>query len=385
MHKRLLALLLTVTTFTGLLAGCVSQEPSSTPSLQNPASTTAPTESEEMVTIYVVTGQKDYVNGELFSAATFEYDDHGRPVVIGFEQADGSGRKSELSYDKQGNLVGGLYTQLSAIEGGRYSHMVDWNLTYNDDLLIRAEHAGNGYVYTFQYNDREQLVLVKFPEPEEGMGSDLWQTYAYDKDGRLIQETRCTAYVSGGIGPTVTFTYHYSQVCYFYDDQGRLQEQRFCYARSDAYVGQDDLEQLDFSLSALGPYFFYYDAEGNLAYIGKGAEDTYPGGSATIYSDEKYIFDENGNLVRVKRGRKLGHEKPSWTEYTYKAMEVSKSDASMHKRMIHGISYFTRGYTVYNTMDPLFWEMCPTDLYNHLMCSITFYYLIPYPQFDLFL
>lgn len=342
-------------------------------------------EAEEKVTIYVVMEQKNYENGELVNTATFEYDGHGRPTVVGFEKADGFGRKSELTYDEQGNLVGGLHTQLQANGGGSFSQSADWNLTYTNGMLTRAEHTGNGYVYNFQYNDRKQLVLAKFPEPEEGMGSDLWQFYVYDKNGRLSQEIRCSAYVSGGVGLNVTFTYHYSQVCYFYDDQGRLQEQRFCNARSDTYVGYDDLEQLDFAVGALGPYFFYYDDEGKLAYIGIGAEDTYPGGSAEIYSDEKYTFDENGNLVRVDQGKGWGQSEPSWTEYTYKAITVSKSDASIHKRMAHGISYLTLPYTVYNTMDPLFWEMCPNDLYNHIMCSMTFYYLIPYPQFDLFL
>ena len=81
----------------------------------------------------------------------------------------------------------------------------------------------------------------------------------------------------------------------------------------------------------------------------------------------------------------MGHDEPSWTEFTYKAIELTESDAIMHKRLIHGISNFTLSYTANNTMDPLFWEMCPPTLYNSVLHGMNFYYLIPYPQFELFL
>ena len=64
--------------------------------------------------IYVVTAQKNYKNGEIVSTATFEYDDLGRPTAISFERADGTGRKSELTYDKAGNLISELDTYLYA-------------------------------------------------------------------------------------------------------------------------------------------------------------------------------------------------------------------------------------------------------------------------------
>ena len=338
---------------------------------------------KKKVTIYVVTEQKIYVNGELSSTATFQYDDRGRPTEVGFLKADGSGRKSQLSYDKKGNRVGDIHTQ-SFASGEQYEQKVDWNLTYTHGLLTQAEMPRGEdapYVLKFQYDEEKQLTLVEYPQPELGVSGYLWQSYAYDEAGRLTRETRCTFYPDGYGSELPTYTY--SQVRYFYDEQGRLTEQCFCSAQTTTDTAPEALDTLDFQVSPYEHYFFYYDEAGKLAYIGNGEEDTYPGGSAEIYSDERYTFDENGNLVRVEQSKKLGQDQPSWTEYTYKAIEASKSDAVMHRRLIHGISNFTLSYTVYNTMDPLFWAMCPAALYSYHLCSMPFYYLIPYPQFEL--
>ena len=332
--------------------------------------------SEEKVTIYVVTEQKIYRNGELTVTAAFEYDDHGRPTVMGFELADGSGRKSELTYDEYGNLIGDTRTYLYADNSENHSQQINWNLTYTEGLLTRAERNLDGYTFTFSYNKKRQLVLVEYSQPEEGMGPSFWQSYDYDADGKLIRETRCG--IQGG-------EYIYSRYCYFYDEQGRFIEQYYCSAVSDTRLDPDALDQLDFKVSPVEHFFLYYDEEGKLAYVGNGPEDTYPGGSAAIYSDEQYTFDENGNLVRVDQGKGFGNSGSSWIEYTYKAIEVSKSDAIMHKRLLHGISQFTLSYTDKNTMDPLFWEMCPIMLYVNNLQNMNFYYLIPYPQFELFL
>ena len=322
--------------------------------------------------IYVVTAQKNYKNGEIVSTATFEYDDLGRPTAISFERADGTGRKSELTYDKAGNLISELDTYLYADNSENNSQQLDWNLTYTDDLLTRAEkiYGDETYVLKFSYNDKGQLTQVEYPQPAEGKGGDSWQTYAYNEDGRLTQETRCSYRGGGGN--------NYARVCYVYDAQGRLTEQYFCYAESDSPVDPESQDELDFKVSPLEHFYFYYDEEGKLAYIGESEEDAYPGGSAPIYSDEDYTFDTNGNLVRVQRGPN------EWVEYTYEAIEMRKSDVVMHKRLIHGISKFMLSYTENNTMDPLFWAMCPPALYSSHLCSMQFYYLIPYPQFELF-
>lgn len=337
---------------------------------ETPETTKAP-EPEELVTIYVVTEQKNYTKFELESTATFEYDDRGRPTAVGFEMADGFGRKTELAYDETGNLVWYRNTQ-SYASGGDSVQELNWNLSYTDGLLTRAERPygdGSSYVLNFSYNDAGQLVLVEYPRPEKGEGGYLWQNYVYDENGRLISETRCTIKHAGG--------FSFDQVRYFYDADGRLTEQCFCYAQSDTLGALEDLDELVFEVSRFEHYFFYYDEERKLAYVGDGADDAYPGGSAEIYSDEDYTFDENGNLVRVQRNEH------SWVEYTYAAIEINESDVVVHKRLIHGISNFT--LSIYNTMDPLFSEMCPSALYSYHLCSMSFYYLIPYPQFELFL
>lgn len=350
-----------------IVAGCVAAGP-----VGDQTSSAAPTEQDEMMTIYVVTGQKNYKNGEIESTATFAYDDRGRPTMVEFVRADGTGRKSELAYDEQGNLIGDTRTYLYADSSKNHPQQINWNLTYTDDLLTRAERNPDGYTFTFSYNKQRQLVLVEYPQPEKGVGGDFWQSYDYDADGKLTRETRCH-HQSG--------EYIYSRYCYFYDEQGRMAEQHYCYAVSDTCLDPEALDQLEFKISPFEQFFFRYDEEGGLAYVGDGQEDTYPG----IYSDEKYTFDENGNLVRVDQGKGWGQSESSWIEYTYEAIELSKSDAIMHKRLIHGISNFTLSYTDKNTMDPLFWEMCPTILYSNNLQNMTFYYLIPYPQFELFL
>lgn len=329
-----------------------------------------------IVTVYVVTEQRDYKNGELVNTATFEYDEHGRPTVVGFKKADGSGLKSELKYDKHGNLIQQIN---STIYGGDQPDMVqqsDWDMTYTGDLLTRVQRQQDGYGLDFQYDKNGRLVLLQYPELKEGMDGSIWQNYEYDNEDRLIRETRCKYQGQEFI---------YSRVSYFYDDAGRLIEQYFSSAASDTQAAPEEMDTLSFEISPYEHYFFYYDGEGNFAYVGDGAEDTYDGGKADIYSDEKYVFDENGNLIQVIGSRGLGETEPSRTEYTYKAMELTQSDAVMHKRLIHGISNFTLGYTANNTMDPLFWAMCPSTLYQYKLCVGTFYYLIPYPQFELFL
>ncbi len=376
--KKLFALPLAILILCSL-AAC-GNAPESTSGVENHPSQL---EQEEMVTIYVVTEQIRYVNGEISSTATFEYDDHGRPVMVQFVEADGRGKRSDLVYDEQGNLVGDYWTYLYADENNSTTP-TDWSLTYSDGLLTRAERPQDedAYALKFSYDSEKRLVLVEYLQPNESVGGYLWQNYEYDQQGRLIREARCTLHVAG-VG-AYTNEYQYRQICYFYDEQGRLTEQYSRAAASKTDVKPEGLDELDLKVSLREHYFFYYDEEGKLAYVGEGEEDAYPGGSAEIYSDEKYTFDENGNLVRIEKELKSGQTEPDRIEYTYKAMEVSKSDAIMHRRLIHGISRFTLPHTDYNTMDPIFWELCPPALYSYHLCSMNFYYLIPYPQFELF-
>ena len=330
------------------------------------------------VTIYVVTEQKNYTKNELESTASFQYDAHGRPTTVGFAMADGSGRKCEIAYDEAGNMVWHQKTR-TYTDGEESVQEWNWNLTYTDGLLTKAERPkddGTAYTLHFRHDDAGRLVLVEYPEPEKGASGYIWQNYVYDENGRLTSETRCIFYAVGLFG--AHGYYQCSRVCYMYDENGKLTEQYFCSAQSDDEIAPEELDELDFRVSPFEHFFFYYDEEGKLAYVGDGADDTYSGGSATIYSDENYTFDENGNLVRVQI------DSHSWVEYTYKAIEINESDVIMHKRLIHGISDFALSNTKNNTMDPLFWAMCPPALYFYNLCSMEFYYLIPYPQFELF-
>ena len=60
-------------------------------------------------------------------------------------------------------------------------------------------------------------------------------------------------------------------------------------------------------------------------------------------------------------------------------------DAVMAKRLMHGVHNTMTQYTAFAQMDPLFWNICPPTLYRYHLCTSQVYYLVPYPQFELFL
>lgn len=329
-------------------------------------------------TLYVVTGQKQYVDGQLRYSATFEYDDHGRPLVVDLEKDGERMLRSELKYDKYGNPIRESVTQI--LSGPEYRYTTDYNLTYAGERLTRVETLREGEqmeALNLHYDSDNRLVLVEYDAQEDKAGH-LWQSYVYDEDGRLIRETRCTRY-PGSRWADEQFSYN--QVRYSYDVLGRLTEQCFLSPQKfmEKQLTPEEAETLDFDVSEAEHYFFYYDNEGRLAYVGDGPEDTYPGGSAEIYSDKDYTFDENGNLVRVQ------WDERRWEEYTYEAIELAQEDAVMAKRLMHGVHNTMTQYTAFAQMDPLFWNICPPTLYRYHLCTSQVYYLVPYPQFELFL
>ena len=327
---------------------------------------------DRLTTVYVVVGQKNYVKGELSSSASFRYDDHGRPVMVEVLMADGSGEKVELQYDQYGNRAKQIITLKRANVAEGHGVPTDWNLTYADGLLTHAEMIYDGedtpqYIIDFYYDGHQRLVLAEYGYPNGG-GYTRWLSYAYDKDGRLIHETRCAPNGS---------KFSYSRFCYIYDAKGRLIEQYGAFANTKEVLPTEEADALEFTVKDVEHFFFYYDQEGKLAYVGDGADDTYSGGSAAIYSDERYTFDDNGNLLRVQQGE------DSWVEFTYEAMEMRQSDAAMHRRLCHGIDGFIPPYLTYAIMDPVFWELCPKLLYGHHLWLEPFYYLVPYPQTEI--
>lgn len=332
-------------------------------------------------TLYVVTGQKQYVDGQLQSSATFEYDDHGRPLAVEMQRTNAGYMKSELTYDQYGNVIRETVEQYHPdYLSFQYQDTADCRLSYTKGLLTRAELMQDGERISeliLHYDDQDRLILVEYdPQKEDKIGG-TWQNFSYDRDGNLIRETWCRMIKLRG-----RWQCRYDQIRYSYDDQGRLTE--LCRLSSQETTEQillpEETETLEFIVSDKYHYFFYYDSEGRLAYVGDGAEDTYPGGSADVYSDKNYTFDENGNLVRVQ------YDEGRWVEYTYEAIQVSREDAVMAKRLMHGAhgetTIIEESYTI---MDPLFWEVCPATLYHYRLWDMPFYYLIPYPQYELFL
>ena len=360
--KKLLAFTLTLLMLLSLF-GCSKEE----------------AQEEKIVTIYVVTEQKTYSNGELTSTANVEYDDQGRPTVWDYVWTDGSLCKTELTYDQAGNVISAWNTYFFANRNGM-ERLQNMDLTYTNGLLTGMRVNENGKCVNelkLSYNSKGQLVLVEYPLTEASKGGPLWQSFEYDKYGRLTQETWCRSMPSG-LGSAQEL-YSVSRNCYIYDAKGRLTEQYLCSGQGMFPVSPKNVEEMELAVSPSSHYFFHYDKTGKLAYVGASEEDVYSGGSAEIYSDPDYIFDANGNLIRNHTGE------GSWVEYTYQAIQVSESDARMHKALIHSGYGLMTPYAVNATADPLFWEICPVLLYYPMMRVEYVSHLVPYPHFNFIL
>lgn len=360
--KKLLAFTLTLLMLLSLF-GCSKEE----------------AQEEKIVTIYVVTEQKNYFNGELTSTANFEYDGQGRLTVWGYVRTGGSSCKTELTYDQAGNVTAARDTYLFN-NGDEIATLQNMDLTYTNGLLTGMRVNKNGQCVNelkLSYNSKGQLVLVEYPLAEAAKGGPLWQSFEYDKYGRLTQETRCIS-MSAGPGSAQEL-YYVSRNCYIYDAQGRLTEQYLCSGQRLAPVSPKNVEEMELAVIPSSHYFFHYDKAGKLAYVGASEEDVYSGGSAEIYSDPDYIFDANGNLIRVHSGE------GSWVEYTYQAIQVSESDARMHKALIHSGYGLMTQYAVNATADPLFFDICPVLLYYPMMRVEYVSHLVPYPHFNFIL
>lgn len=331
---------------------------------------------EEKVTIYVVTSQKMYVNGTLSDETTFTYDSKGRPLTIQWTNERGNTTKSEMTYDAHGNRTKETVTQIASGSDKVSEYEYEYGTTYKGDQLtgMARPYKDSSVNMELSYNKKGQLVKVVCEIPDElqnGSGNyyyEVWYSFAYDDAGRLISETVCTHYCSNGSSYE-----RLSRVCYSYDQDGKLTEYSSHSAQSDEPVTPEEADTLAFENNESHHYFFFYTSDGKLDYVEDVAGNKQDG--AAIYSNPNYTFDEQGNLLSVVDGNKK-------TEYTYTAMEVSKSDAEMAKRLMHGISQKFMGMFNYAVMDPLFWTMCPATVYGpYLRCPV--YYLVPNPLWQI--
>ncbi len=348
-------------------------------------------DTQKTLIIYVVTEQKNYTNGELTSSATFQYDACGRPTVIERKQYHDDTsygdmiEKLELTYDEHGNRIRQVYTEAYPDIDTTRQRQIDFALTYTNGALTHCDYSSGSENETFlgydlQYDAQGRLIQVTYNYTEEEIepstGRTCWESYTYDKNGKLVAETVCTQSASGDYYMGITVSYSLQRVCYTYNEKGQVTERYLMGTRQDKPISPDEAEKLTYNRPS-EQFYFYYDGKGKLARTASGAEYDHDGSSAAIYTDPQYTFDEHGNLLRFQKSD------DNWVEYTYMAMEVRSSDAEMAKHLMHGIDKTMRRYMELSLMDPLYWTIGPKYLYYNDVCVNDFYYLVANPLWQL--
>lgn len=333
-------------------------------------------EEEKKITVYVVMEQKTYTDGQLSASAAFTYDTRGRPLVIQLQNIGGKTLRYQITYDEQGNPIRKNVQQQYPDMAEPYTYDVEFVPTYENGRLteilqttVAADGTAVESVQTqLQYDSEGHLILAQYT----GNTQYRWNSYVYDGEGRLVQETCCTCNQLG-----VMVSYVYRRVLYTYDSEGRLVEHQVVYAISDVLKTQQEADALTYENAAGDHVYFYYGSDGRLIRTSGIPMTPAPDESQSIYHNDRCNFDENGNLIRVQQGA------DSWTEYTYAAIEITAKEAAMAKRLMHGVSFQIASYNALACMDPKYAQQIPLTLYVPVVGYMHHYYLIDYPQFAL--
>lgn len=388
-----------------IVAGCVSagpvevgtSEPTQGATDPTQVPSTGPAGPDEMVTIYVVTKQKNYTKGEESFSASFRYDERARLTGIEMEnKSEDYGSRvqtAEMMYDDYGNRIKQTYSDAYLDLDRKYDRTMSYLLTYTDGVLTRCdypeeEQTASEAGFDVEYDEQGRLKLITSKnldsEIQYNYYYNRWTGYTYDEEGRLLEETQCGLvyeHIEGGWleddQPLWKTRYDVRKACYKYDEDGKLIECFYKSAQSYDEVTPDNAAMLEYG-AAGNQFFFHYDAEGNFAKATTDKDYVHDGSSASAYSDPDYTFDENGNLVRAQ------HDDNSWTEYTYMALDVTQADAEQARRLMHCISICPQYADSVWILDPLFWEIGPRYWYYPPCAQHTFSYLIPNPLWELF-
>lgn len=342
---------------------------------RNEAQEQAP-EEEKKITFYLVTEQKTYTNGQLSASAAFTYDAHGRPLVMQLQNMGGKTLRCQITYDEQGNPIRENVQQQYPDMAEPYTYDVEFVPTYENGRLtairqstVSSDGTSSETVNTqLHYDSEGHLILAEYT----GNTQYRWNSYVYDGEGRLVQETRCMCNQLG-----VMISYVYRRAIYTYDSEGRLVEHQAVYALSDRLMTQQEADALTYENAAGDHVYFYYGSDGRLIRTSGIPMTPAPDESQSIYHNDQCSFDENGNLIRVQQGA------DSWTEYTYAAIEITEEEAVMAKRLMHGVSSHIANYNYLACMDPKYAQQIPLTLYLPTVGYMHHYYLIDYPQFAL--
>ena len=354
---------------------------------------------EETVTIYLLTGRTEWVDGVQTSQTVVEYDDLGRPTrfsLKAFQEME-----CTVEYDRFGNRSEEVFSRIITFDDAqgetsqqKYSNPRYYDYKYDEDGQIRKctlyrlvdGQKQKEVTLEFTYDDGGRVILVEydFGQDKVPMGQ-VWDQYEYDRQGRLVQETFCSFWdLSTNPGPEQGDGYssNLTRYTYSYDGNGNLDS--LCRSGAsvidDEVVEYDELEDVEFAV-----YEEFSVAVRNGYIIIEGDEDVLDeNGNPSTTGD---VFDEHGNLIRTEgtykkeeNGVQVEHRKV--TEYTYEALELPKSAALRAQRLtgmcclprdIYSYAYYFFGEAIldFRTRPILMHEVRPyTSVY---------YYLIPNP------
>lgn len=323
---------------------------------------------------YLVTLQKTMKSGEVTGSSAFSYDEKGRPTLLEINISADRSMMAEIVYDSFGYKIMESYTSVHG--ESRVQHEVLYDMRYSNGQLTHCDFTvstGNKNItmgFDLQYDANGNLILLTYDKAYTANRLGVWHSFAYDAQGRLIQESLCQKFISNDL-MSGSDRYQVTQCRYSYQQDGKVLDFSVYTAESFSEISPDNLEGLDFQPTP-DDYTFCFDETGKLLYAGSGSDDASLNGNTTIYNDSRYSFDKNGNLLSTVQDG-------SGYTYGYTGFDLTPQEAVMAKRLQHGISEYLSAYMSFARMDPVYCEVAPMLLYVPLLQNPV-YYLVPYPM-----
>ena len=337
-------------------------------------------EREEMVTVYLLSSRKEYVNGELTAETRVKYDDMGRPVL--FSSTGKREMQCAVEYDDHGNRIRETFTEemTSTDKSGETN---SWTLEttdtveyeYNDEgQAVKAELFWDdklAYTCNLTYDRRGNLTLAEYQYSGKPAGL-CWAHFVYDSQGRLVEETFCTAVEMTVDQQELSFVQSRLQrYAYSYNEDGSCVQVTWSSAGAEREgpVEASEMGELDFEIRETLDYTFTRSG------IPVVLRDDFPLDENGDPQQEGWTFDDHGNLIRIEKAEE------TVVEYTYEAFKLPKSDAQKAQRMMR-LSNMPHSISPYSmTMGLLPLEGAGGPLAFHYVSNAFYYYMIPNPVF----
>lgn len=353
---------------------------------------------EETVTLYLLTGRTEWLDGEKTSQTIVEYDDLGRPTLFSL---DGHWvMDCSLTYDRYGNRIEESFTRTESFQNDRGESdekQFTSGQAYDFDYDSRG-HIRSCTVYSANGAQREKLLTLEFTcdaqgritlveyGPEAAYSSNVWDHYVYDKQGRLVQETFCRAddlsAMPGSQIPERIYDSYLTRYCYTYDKNGDLDSISRSGVRvtGPEIVAYNEVKDAEFVVAeehSVDIRNGHIIIDGNDSMLDNKGNPSDPGD----------VFDSQGNLIRSEgtyATKKDGVliEQQQVTEYTYKKVELPLSDAQKAQRMMEmcGLPSNISNYAIFFFGDAaLDLRTRPILLHSVFGYTRCYYYLIPNP------